>query len=346
MSNQLKNCLLCHCLGDTLGFKNGEWEFYNKDSYNSIQNKLCEFLELGGINQISLKNWYASDDTIMHLTLLLCLKQKWKNMDELEKITKDEFIKLNDVFNNTKINRYPGNITMKYLSLLKRKDWHPFNFDDMAGGNGCSMRTLCIGIYFHNKLDNLIRYSINSSKMTHPNPIGWMGGLLSAYMAYCAVNHKPINEWLYFFVDMVNKKEISKKYIDSNEKDALSSFYLFMNKVENYINIKFNENHNVIEDKSNIILSNRILKYNNDFDNRHIRGQSGLSCCLIAYDCLIDAKDNFEQLIFYTIMNNYDTDTIACVAFGLYGILYGIKNIPDNLLKDLEFKDEINKICN
>ena len=44
-------------------------------------------------------------------------------------------------------------------------------------------------------------------------------------------------------------------------------------------------------------------------------------------------------------MNNYDADTIGCVAFGLYGLLYGLKNVPNNLLKDLEFTKEINELC-
>jgi len=60
------------------------------------------------------------------------------------------------------------------------------------------------------------------------------------------------------------------------------------------------------------------------FVGGHYHGQSGISCNLIAYDALIDAKDNFEKLIFYSIMNNFDADTIGCVAFGLYGLLYGL----------------------
>lgn len=345
-NHKLKYCLLLHCLGDTLGFKNGEWEFYSKDPYAAIYNKISEFLQLGGINQISLENWHASDDTIMHLAIMSCLKSnKWSNIQELEDLTCKKFIKLYNKFNTSNIQRYPGITTMKYLNMLSTTKWESFKFDNYAGGNGCSMRTLCIGIYFHNKLKSLLRYSINTSKMTHPNPIGWIGGLMSSYFAYCAINNIAINEWLFSFISMLNKHDILHKFVNINDVNELTSYHSAIHIIEKYINHKFDKNHNIIIDKSNIFLTNRIMKYNSMFTEGHREGKSGVSCCLIAYDCLIDSGENFEQLIFYTIMNNYDSDTIACISFGLYGLLYGLDNVPKNLYKNLEYKDKIDKLC-
>lgn len=342
MTNKLKDCMIMHCLGDTLGFKNGLWEFYSGDSYSALINKLSEFINLGGINNISLKDWYASDDTIMHIIILKCLNKYGNNMDKLEQKTKKEFIKLYSYFKNSKINRIPGQTTIKYLQLLKENRKNN-KFDEYAGGNGCAMRNLCIGIYYKNNLDDLIKYSIFSSKLTHPNPIGWLGGLLSAFFSYCAINNKNINDWLFLFLDLLKSKNIITYCEDNNE--SLVAYNDAVNLIYKYVNNKFNSNHLVYEDLSNINFSNRLLKYSNLFINGHSGGRSGISCCLIAYDCLIDSKDNFEQLLIYSIMNNYDTDTIGCVSFGLYGILYGTKNISKNLLEHLEFNKEINELC-
>ena len=40
-----------------------------------MTNKLSEFIDLGGIYNINLENWNASDDTIMHIIILKCLKK-------------------------------------------------------------------------------------------------------------------------------------------------------------------------------------------------------------------------------------------------------------------------------
>ena len=36
-----------------------------------------------------------------------------------------------------------------------------------------------------------------------------------------------------------------------------------------------------------------------------------------------------------------DSDTVGAIAGGLYGAMYGLKGIPDNLLEHIEKKKEI-----
>jgi len=62
-------CILLHAVGDTIGFKNGDWEFnYNqKFDPNYSTTLLYEFISLGGIIGIDFNGWKVSDDTIMHM---------------------------------------------------------------------------------------------------------------------------------------------------------------------------------------------------------------------------------------------------------------------------------------
>ena len=63
---------------ETLGFKNGQWEFnYNSSKLDDINknNKIWvslthHFIVLGGVNNINITNWKSSDDTI--LTMAIC----------------------------------------------------------------------------------------------------------------------------------------------------------------------------------------------------------------------------------------------------------------------------------
>ena len=67
-----KAIMLLHALGDTIGFKNGEWEFNyfeNDISYKTSLEIVFHFIQLGGITTIDLKNWNVSDDTLIHMAV-------------------------------------------------------------------------------------------------------------------------------------------------------------------------------------------------------------------------------------------------------------------------------------
>ena len=74
MEDRYIACMILHAVGDTVGFKNSEWEFkFKKGTTEVALEKLYEFIDLGGINGISLENWLVSDDTIMHIKTALAL---------------------------------------------------------------------------------------------------------------------------------------------------------------------------------------------------------------------------------------------------------------------------------
>lgn len=59
--------------------------------------------------------------------------------------------------------------------------------------------------------------------------------------------------------------------------------------------------------------------------------------------CLINT-DNYKDCVLKAVNLGGDTDTIAAVAGGLAGIVYGIKGIPEEWLNKIPKKDEITEI--
>jgi len=341
--------MLLHALGDTIGFKNGEWEFLSssKSSYNATLDKLYKFIDLGGITGIELKNWFVSDDTILHMAIAISLISS-KNKDEFNASVANQFIKATELMYENKKNgldRYIGNTTAKYINLLKNgKDWKTFPFDEFGGGNGVAMRNNCIGLAFFGEenRDKLIGYSIDSGKMTHPNPIGWLGGLSTALFTAFALEDKNINKWVPEMLQIMESNKI-KKYITTN--DELHAFEQFVQCWKTYYETRF-LNGKPIKIKSHMDLVHRLIFYNNIFDinPNSSMGRSGYSAVIVAYDCLIDAGNNWEKLVIYSMINIFDSDTIGAIAAGLYGTLYGFANVPENNLKYLEFKNKLIKI--
>jgi ADP-ribosylarginine hydrolase len=356
MSKEIENkyiaTILLHALGDTIGFKNGLWEFFpNNSSYGATLEKLYEFIQLGGINDIDLSDWNVSDDTILHMAVSKSLILSNSNeCDVLINETIKQFIKAYDMMTTDKEkgkNRYGGIAVEKHILLLKQGKKHTeFEYDKYGGGNGSAMRCNCIGLaYFgEEKRKQLIDYSIQSSKLTHMNSIGWLGGLSTALMTAFILEYIHINDWIPKMLKIMDSNDV-KKYIDDGNKDDIRSFEQFIQAWKTYYETRF-KNNKPISIKSHTNLIQRLVFYNNIFElnNMGKMGFSGYSAVIVAYDCLLDAGNSWEKLVIYSMINNFDADTIGAIAGGLYGTLYGLSNVPINNLKYIEFKDKLIKI--
>lgn len=76
--DQFKASMVLSAVGDALGYKNGEWEFC--DSGEAIHQELQS---LGGLENIDIKGWVVSDDTVLHLATAEALVSSWKTRQEL-----------------------------------------------------------------------------------------------------------------------------------------------------------------------------------------------------------------------------------------------------------------------
>lgn len=342
MEDRYISTMLLHAVGDTIGFKNGDWEFFSSNvPYNDTYEKLFEFINLGGINGINLDGWIISDDTILHMAIAKSLLSKYKSLDELKKKTVTEIVKACDGMDDEikKKNRFVGKAThAHYLSLKNGDDWRKFRFDSSGGGNGASMRGHCIGLAFfgEDNRDKLIDYSIDSSRMTHVNPTGWMGGLTVALMTAYAIEGIQINKWIPLILKVLEGKK-TRDLVDMENLPEMRSYEFFVQGWKTYYELRFSKGEPV-KSKAHNNLIQRLMFYNNMFDNNPPAkyGSSGYSAIIVAYDCLIDAEDNWEKLVIYSMINNFDSDTIGAIAGGLYGALYGSGKVPYNNVEHIE----------
>ena len=353
-------CMVLHAIGDTVGYKNGEWEFKG-GSYENIE-KLYEFIDLGGVNHISLKGWLVSDDTIMHMQTADAILKDFSSMNTFGNNLKENFIEALDQFakEGSKV-RNPGFATITSLKELKKgSSWSEIPYDLYSGGSGASMRSLCFGLAFHGQKnrDKLIQFSIESGRITNNSAVGYLGGMATALFTALAIEGKPINEWPYILIDLFKSGKISK-YIKTDGRDVLEyekDHHVFVSKWYKYIDDKFDDNKKPIMRKSTKNLVSRNKYYMDTFAQKVIKkegmttitetrgdniGSGGDDSIIIAYDCLLDSGNNWEKLVIYSMLHNGDTDTTGAIAAGLYGILYGQKDVPANFLEHLEYKKEI-----
>jgi ADP-ribosylarginine hydrolase len=230
-----------------------------------------------------------------------------------------------------------------------------------SGGNGCAMRTLCIGLAFHNNLDKLIEYSIRSSMLTHINPIGFLGGFTSAYFIYLALHNIDLYKWPSMLLELVESSKI-KSYIDETNFDMVLEYRHFISLWKKYIEMRF-ENNAKSKFKPIFTNSHKNLiartKFHYDFmmnydvqglqieENSNMMsnaiGGSGVTCMIMVYDALLDAGNSFEKLVYYGMLHAGDSDTVGAISAGIFGAIYGdeLDVIPHHMLLKIEFKEEL-----
>lgn len=353
---------LLHALGDTIGFKNLEWEFnyFNENiDYRTTMEIVFDFISLGGYSNINLKGWLVSDDTLLHMAIAEALLEVDLNKDDkldddsIEKIRLIMMKKIDEMKEEEHKDIIRGIGKASIAGIMKKK----INID-FTGGNGAAMRTLCIGAAFHKEkdLDKLIEYSIKSSKITHKIPLGFLGGLSVAYFISLALNKEPIENWPKKLIKLVLSPKV-KEYIDMDDIKMVSDYNHFISLWNKYYELRFLDGKPLYTPSNkNLVYRTKFfydfkINYEYRFEKTSIKqeyesiGSTGVSCVLMAYDALLDSGDNWEKLIYYSMLHVGDSDTVGAVAGGLFGALYGIDNIPVHMLKYLEKKKELEKLA-
>lgn len=68
--------------------------------------------------------------------------------------------------------------------------------------------------------------------MTHNTPFGFLGGFVSAYFVYLAINNIHIYKWPLKLMRILKKSDILKKYIDKNNETEYNKYIIVW---DNYI---------------------------------------------------------------------------------------------------------------
>ena len=339
--------MLLHALGDTIGFKNGDWEFnYGKLTNLSIVNELLyEFIELGGINHLDIKGWKISDDTMLHLATA----HSFVTHNDFDKIIDTMIKNFILAFRDMKGRRAGISTEYAVKKLASGQKWTDMKYDFSSGGSGAAMRTLCLGLIFNGKSNRnqLIKYAIESSRLTHNSATGYLGGLTAALFTSYALEQIPIEEWPYKLISLIEFDKLNTFFINSRGFEEYDrDKHIFISKWKQYIDDKFDDKHKVKEKIGNLIQRSRYYLNYKDDDRRKFPGSSGDDSVIIAYDCLIDSGPNWEKLIIYAMLHYGDTDTTGAIAGGWYGALYGFTDVPVNLIKNIEKVDDVLDIAN
>jgi ADP-ribosylglycohydrolase len=340
-------------LGDIIGYRDGIWEFNGRtnESYRQLgpeyTNEIVfQFLALGGVNDIDIRLWNYSDDSIMLIDTVEVIIGAFDSLNDFgDKLAKSF------VTNLHAIEKYDGGRrTIQSLTAIKNGTrWKDLPYDPTAKGSGTAMRTSIIGVLYSGKdyRMTLVALTIIACKITHFSVVGIMSGLQVALFSAYAVENIPYCQWNEQFLKDIQSDEIYK-YIKGIFKGKVweIEFEEYLGKMGKYQQWRFShtrgpEGINYLASKMMINPATRIKiladKFTDSKPGNFYPGGRGDEAVLLAYDAFIESQGSWEKLIVNGMLHSGDSDTVGSISAGWFALVYPGK-IPkyDNPRLDME----------
>lgn len=321
-------------VGDAIGFKNGRWEFCNSGV------RIHEELEyLGGLEriQVNKKEWRVSDDTVMHIATAEALVTS-AGGEKLYSI----LVRCYQECMNDMVGRAPEVTCSSTLRTLQPSI--PFN--PRGGGCGAAMRSAPIGLLFSKpeEINSLVAVSIESGRMTHNHPTGYLGALATALFVSYAIQSKPLREWGRGLLDTL---DLAWVYVESTKRDVKENkkhWSYFRDMWTYYLKCR-----GILDGKSEPKFPTLYGVPERDAFYEHLSfdgtgGASGHDAPMIAYDALLSCRDSWCELCHRSMLHGGDSDSTGIIAGACWGAMYGYKRVPEIHYKNLEYVDRLKQL--
>lgn len=344
--------------GDTLGYKNGLWEFCRDGEL--IHEELQEITNKKGLSALELKGkeWLASDDTLMLLASARAITRKdsnprsYSSYDNLGRNLADEYIECWKLMEGRAAGVTCGKAIAKLIREKKKENpkyWSSIPFNATHGGCGAAMRSSVFGLMFpdlekEEQMNRFLEVVVESARMTHHHSTGYLGAVASAYFTSLALQGIPIVQWGSLLLQLIAKV---KEYITKTNREVeenLQGFDYFQNAWMKHLELR-----GIQDGKGPLIFTNPYTvkdrdKYYTSISFDGWGGASGHDVAIIAYDALLGCQGSWEELCSRGILHCGDSDSTGTLACAWWGALMGFEGVPLCNYNNLEFGKELQSL--
>ncbi|KAM6106794.1 LOW QUALITY PROTEIN: ADP-ribosylhydrolase ARH1-like [Pterocles gutturalis] len=239
--------------------------------------------------------------------------------------------------------RKPGPTSILGTSQLRPGEPEGYRIPFNPSGTGCgaAMRSLAIGLRYPHawELPTLIRVSIESGRMTHHHPIGYLGALAVALFGALGARGEPPERW----AELLQVLPLAWDYVEGAGvavEDNAAAWPFFGDAWHRYL-----ESRGLLEGHGSPQVPS--LPSPAERDAAYLgwaldgwAGRSGHDAPMVALEALLAAGGCWEDLCARGVLHGGDNST-GTIAAGCWGLRGGLEAIPPGLHCCLEYRGRL-----
>ena len=203
-----------------------------------------------------------------------------------------------------------------------------------SGGNGTAMRIAPIGLFYYKDLKGLKSAAIKASILTHSHPAASAASIIIATATAYLVDKDPKKR---FSVDQFFEVIISS--IAHSQEEIWEEFIEHLNKLKSNLHVSI---------EAGLIKFSQVGVKSPFFIEDYL-GQAfvhpyAISTVICSIFLFLKKLNSFKECIFELATAGGDSDTVGAIGGALAGAYFGLKNIPNNLIKLVKNYKKILKI--
>lgn len=308
MLEKIKAVMLGHAIGDALGVP---VEFCDREELDE-----SPVTDMMGWGSYPVPEGCWSDDTSMALATLDSLKKGEVDYNEIMDnfvmwLSNDEYTPTGETFD---VGRTCLSAIRKYCQKNPTPALECGMDDELSNGNGSLMRIHPVVLYA----------TLTLLKGTEDGYWQWMGCIKNASKLTHAHDRSIMGCYIYGYCLSFLLKEATRESLLAGIKFAGEDLD-YLPEYEHY--------HRIFEPDFEKLARDEIKSSGYVVDTL----EAALWCVL--------TTDDYRSCVLKAVNLGEDTDTVAAVAGGLAGILYGLDAIPEEWLSTLKKREYIEKMC-
>ncbi|XP_064357200.1 ADP-ribosylhydrolase ARH1-like [Dromaius novaehollandiae] len=323
-------------VGDALGYRGGLWEYCT-----SGPRIHAELEALGGLEALCLcpPEWPVSDDTVLHLATAEALATGLEGEALLQELARRYVAAMGDMEG-----RKPGPTSLLGTSQLRPGEPGGYHIPFNPSGTGCgaAMRSLAIGLRYPRERDlpTLIQVSVDSGRMTHHHPTGYLGAVAVALFGALGARREPPERW---GRALLRALPLAWAHVETLPEAPLNRQH-WGHFGEAWL--QYLESRGLAESDGPARLpplpdaAARDAAYG-AWALGGWAGRSGHDAPMVALEALLAAGDAWAPLCSRAALHGGDSDSTGTIAAGCWGLLHGLGPVPPGLHRHLEHRPRL-----